>query len=87
MFQAKSEEEIATERAWLDAEKLWLVHRGGFSGCRRSASHFGNGNTNENGSSGETNGKISIRLDDSGEVLHVDEDDIEKVKDRKKIYP
>ncbi|XP_044737974.1 unconventional myosin-XVIIIa isoform X3 [Chrysoperla carnea] len=84
-MEAKSEEQVASERAWLDSERLWLVHRTGFTGCRRAASHYANGNgnttTNGNGTNGGIDvqsGKISIRLDDSGEVLQVDEDDLEK---------
>lgn len=29
--QVKTEEQIAAERAWYGAEKVWLVHKDGFS--------------------------------------------------------
>lgn len=29
--QAKTEEQIAAEEAWYETEKVWLVHRDGFS--------------------------------------------------------
>ena len=41
LFQVKTEEQIATEQAWYGSEKVWLVHKDGFSlgkldqeGCR-----------------------------------------------------
>lgn len=29
--QVKTEEQIAAERAWYESEKVWLVHKDGFS--------------------------------------------------------
>ncbi|KAG5864255.1 hypothetical protein JTB14_030353 [Gonioctena quinquepunctata] len=63
---AKTDELLANEKLWLDAEKLWLMHRGGFAGARK-----------ESGSDQEQ-GKLKIRLESTGEILCVDEDDIEK---------
>lgn len=69
MLQAKTEEHLVNEKLWLDAEKLWLMHRGGFAAARKE-------------SEGEQEpGKIKIRLEATGEILCVDEDDIEKVSD------
>ncbi|XP_069699013.1 unconventional myosin-XVIIIa isoform X2 [Periplaneta americana] len=71
--QAKSEEQLATERAWLEAERLWLVHRMGFSACRRlheEPSGSGGGDSDA--------GKIRVRLEANGEILQVDDDDVEK---------
>ncbi|CAH1113986.1 unnamed protein product [Psylliodes chrysocephalus] len=63
---AKTEEHLVNEKLWLDAEKLWLMHRGGFAAARKE-------------SEGEQEpGKIKIRLEATGEILCVDEDDIEK---------
>lgn len=68
-LQAKSEEQIAKEKLWLDTEKLWLMHRGGFA--------LGRGHAD-----GECEpGKIKILLEQTGDVLSVDEDDIEKVSE------
>lgn len=67
MFQAKSEEQVAIEKQWLDAEKVWLVHRGGFAAARKDSSIV------------PDTGKIRIRLEHTGDILDVDEDDIEKV--------
>ncbi|KAJ8953630.1 hypothetical protein NQ314_007235, partial [Rhamnusium bicolor] len=51
---------------WLDAEKVWIMHRGGFAAARK-----------ETGQNQEP-GKLKIRLDATGDILCVDEDDIEK---------
>lgn len=66
MFQAKSEEQVETEKKWLDAEKLWLMHRGGFALARKYGQE-------------QDTGKMIVQLEDSGDVLTVDEDDVEKV--------
>ncbi|XP_066148731.1 unconventional myosin-XVIIIa isoform X2 [Euwallacea fornicatus] len=63
---AKSEEHLEKEKQWLDAERVWLMHRGGFVAARRE--------TDPNSEPG----KITIKLEQSGEILVVDEDDIEK---------
>lgn len=31
LLQVKTEEQIAAERAWFGTEKVWLVHKEGFS--------------------------------------------------------
>lgn len=67
MFQAKTEEHLENEKQWLDAEKVWLMHRGGFAAARK-----------DNGQPSEP-GKIRIRLEATGDILNVDEDDIEMV--------
>lgn len=66
-LQAKSEEQVATEKQWLDAEKVWLMHRGGFAAAKKDTS------------TGAEAGKLIVKLEQTGEVLNVDEDDVEKV--------
>lgn len=66
LFQAKSEEELSKEKSWLDAEKLWLIHRGGFTAVRRLQN------------SENEPGKIRVCLEETEDILNVDEDDIEK---------
>lgn len=68
MFQAKTEEQVAKEKQWLDSERVWLMHRGGFALARKQ----------ENCDS--ESGKIKIQLESNGEILTVDEDDVEKVR-------
>ncbi|OPJ78609.1 unconventional myosin-XVIIIa isoform E [Patagioenas fasciata monilis] len=67
--QAKTEEQIAAEEAWYETEKVWLVHRDGFS--------LGNQLRLEEGSP-LPEGKVKVKLDHDGTVLEVEEDDVEK---------
>ncbi|KAM6464667.1 unconventional myosin-XVIIIa isoform 4-T6 [Liasis olivaceus] len=68
-WNAKTEEQIAAEEAWYETEKVWLVHKDGFS----LASQL---KTDAAGILPE--GKVKVKLDYDGAVLEVDEDDIEK---------
>ncbi|XP_032563325.1 unconventional myosin-XVIIIa isoform X2 [Chiroxiphia lanceolata] len=67
--QAKSEEQIAAEEAWYETEKVWLVHRDGFS--------LGSQLRPEAGSL-LPEGKVKVKLDHDGAILEVEEDDVEK---------
>jgi len=54
----------------MEAEKVWLVHKGGFaSACVLKS----------NGMSVLPEGRVRIKLDHGGDILEVDEDDVEKV--------
>ncbi|PKU32741.1 unconventional myosin-xviiia isoform x7 [Limosa lapponica baueri] len=66
---AKTEEQIAAEEAWYETEKVWLVHRDGFS--------LGSQLRLEEGSP-LPEGKVKVKLDHDGTVLEVEEDDVEK---------
>uniref|UniRef100_A0A8C9N2N3 Myosin XVIIIA n=1 Tax=Serinus canaria TaxID=9135 RepID=A0A8C9N2N3_SERCA len=66
---AKTEEQIAAEEAWYETEKVWLVHRDGFS--------LGSQLRPEAGSP-LPEGKVKVKLDHDGAVLEVEEDDVEK---------
>ena len=65
-FQTKSEDQTQAEKEWLEAERVWLIHKGGFTSAQQQANQGSEGN-------------VTIRLD-SGEVLSVEEEDIEKVR-------
>lgn len=65
---AKTEEQIAAEEAWCETEKVWLLHKDGFSLASQLKS--------EELSLPE--GKVRVKLDHDGAILDVDEDDIEK---------
>ncbi|XP_039576439.1 unconventional myosin-XVIIIa isoform X20 [Passer montanus] len=67
--QAKTEEQIAAEEAWYETEKVWLVHRDGFS--------LGSQLRPEAGSP-LAEGKVKVKLDHDGAILEVEEDDVEK---------
>ncbi|XP_046531699.1 unconventional myosin-XVIIIa isoform X6 [Equus quagga] len=66
--QVKTEEQIAAEEAWYETEKVWLVHKDGFSLASQLKS--------EELSLPE--GKVRVKLDHDGAILDVDEDDVEK---------
>ena len=66
-LQAKSEEQLASEKAFLEAERVWLVHRDGFAPA---------GLLKDDNDSAE--GKVKVQLDCNGDIIEVDEDDVEK---------
>ncbi|XP_018418931.1 PREDICTED: unconventional myosin-XVIIIa [Nanorana parkeri] len=66
--EAKTEEQISAEQNWYETEKVWLVHKEGFSLANKLNAE--NSNLPE--------GKEKIRLEHDGSILDVDEDDIEK---------
>ncbi|NXF99549.1 MY18A protein, partial [Sakesphorus luctuosus] len=68
-WDAKTEEQIAAEEAWYETEKVWLVHRDGFS--------LGSQLRLEAGSP-LPEGKVKVKLDHDGAILEVEEDDVEK---------
>ncbi|XP_064351933.1 unconventional myosin-XVIIIa isoform X7 [Camelus dromedarius] len=67
-WSGKTEEQIAAEEAWYETEKVWLVHKDGFSLASQLKS--------EELSLPE--GKVRVKLDHDGAILDVDEDDVEK---------
>ncbi|XP_039742095.1 unconventional myosin-XVIIIa isoform X4 [Pteropus medius] len=64
----KSEEQIAAEEAWHETEKVWLVHKDGFSLASQLKSQ----------ELSLPEGKVRVKLDHDGTILDVDEDDVEK---------
>ncbi|XP_072099394.1 unconventional myosin-XVIIIa isoform X2 [Mobula birostris] len=68
--QAKTEEQIAAEQAWFEADKVWLVHKDGFSlaACLKTDAALPK----------LPEGKVKIKLDHDRTILDVDEDDVEK---------
>uniref|UniRef100_A0A667YGT7 Myosin XVIIIAa n=1 Tax=Myripristis murdjan TaxID=586833 RepID=A0A667YGT7_9TELE len=67
-LQVKTEEQITAERAWYNTEKVWLVHKDGFSLATLLKTKAGS----------LPEGKVKIRLESDGSLLDVDEDDVEK---------
>ncbi|XP_073524034.1 unconventional myosin-XVIIIa isoform X16 [Phyllobates terribilis] len=67
-WSAKTEEQISAEQNWYETEKVWLVHKDGFSLANKLNAE--NSNLPE--------GKVKIRLENDGTILDVDEDDVEK---------
>lgn len=70
--QAKSEEEVNSQKAWLDAEKVWVVHKAGFSGGRVQKTKIVKEDS-------ET-ALCKVKLDQGGEIITVEEENIEKVR-------
>jgi len=68
--QARSEDQVANEKAWLDAERVWLVHREGFTAGRQV----------KESDAGEPLGEglVRVRLDVNDDVIQVEEDDVER---------
>ncbi|KAJ7990677.1 hypothetical protein DPEC_G00302880 [Dallia pectoralis] len=66
--KVKTEEQIAAEQAWYGSEKVWLVHKDGFSLATLVKTEAGS----------VPEGKVKIKLEHDGTVLDVDEDDVEK---------
>ncbi|KAM5307616.1 unconventional myosin-XVIIIa isoform 16-T17 [Glossophaga mutica] len=64
----KTEEQIAAEEAWHETEKVWLVHKDGFSLASQLKSQ----------ELSLPEGKVRVKLDHDGAILDVDEDDVEK---------
>ncbi|XP_063060919.1 unconventional myosin-XVIIIa isoform X3 [Engraulis encrasicolus] len=66
--KVKTEEQIAAEQAWYGSEKMWLVHKEGFSLATLLKTDPGS----------LPEGKVKIRLEHDGTLLEVDEDDVDK---------
>ena len=71
-FQAKTEDQVASEKAWLSTEKVWLIHKAGFT-----SAHL----LQPTGTATDVlpEGKVKVKLEYNGQVLEVDEEDVEKV--------
>ncbi|KAM5307608.1 unconventional myosin-XVIIIa isoform 8-T9 [Glossophaga mutica] len=67
-MRVKTEEQIAAEEAWHETEKVWLVHKDGFSLASQLKSQ----------ELSLPEGKVRVKLDHDGAILDVDEDDVEK---------
>ncbi|TMS14252.1 hypothetical protein E3U43_022732 [Larimichthys crocea] len=68
VLDGKTEEQITAEKAWYNKDKVWLVHKDGFSLATLLKTEAGS----------LPEGKVKIRLESDGSLLDVDEDDIEK---------
>ncbi|EEC05551.1 myosin xvIII, putative, partial [Ixodes scapularis] len=67
---AKTDEEIAEERQWLQSEKVWVLFDGGYAGASLVK---GDQVT-------PREGRVRVRLDATGELLDVDQEDVDKVR-------
>lgn len=72
-LQAKTEDEVASEKAWLSTEKVWLIHKAGFT-----SAHL----LQPTGTATDLlpEGKVKVKLEYNDQILEVDEEDVEKVR-------
>jgi len=75
--QMRTDEQILSDKLWLSAEKVWLIHKGGFAAAR--ALEQSDITDTEGIYEPVMDGKCRVILEHGGEVLIVNEDDIEKV--------
>lgn len=64
--QAKSDDQLIAEKTWLQAKKVWVIYKGGFA-----SAHLANVEKSK------TEDKVWIKLESDGELLEVDEEDVE----------
>ena len=67
---------MASDKAWVLAERVWLVHRGGFAAARVIRA----GMPEAEGIENIPDGKCRVKIEHGGEILDVDEDAVEKVQ-------
>ena len=56
------------EKEWLSSQRVWLVHRAGFAASQLLDTPD------------DADGKVKVKVEHSGEILEVDEEDVEKVR-------
>ena len=67
VLQGKSDRQLENEKSWLDCQRMWLIHKAGFTAVRVL-------------SRCSDSGKVDICLEATGEQATVDEDDVEPVR-------
>ena len=69
LLQAKSDDELAREKAWLDSARVWLQHGDGFTAARLLPQHR---------QTGIAEGQVRVQLQHDDSELVVDEEDVVK---------
>lgn len=69
LVQAKSDDELAREKAWLDSARVWLQHGDGFTAARLLPQHR---------QTGLAEGQVRVQLQHDDSELIVDEEDVVK---------
>ena len=70
--QAKSDDELTKEKEWIESGRVWLQHRDGFTSARLHLEPIGEESV------GEELGRVRLKLDSTGEIVSVDEDEVVK---------
>ena len=60
-FQAKTEEQVLSEQAFLEAERVWLVHKEGFAAAGQLKDE----------ESPAQEGRVRVQLDYNGDIIEV----------------
>ncbi|XP_074642928.1 unconventional myosin-XVIIIa-like isoform X2 [Tubulanus polymorphus] len=68
--EAKTDDQLAHEKDWLEVERIWLAHKDGYTAAHLLKS------ADEDATLPE--GKAKVKLASSGEIIEVDEDAVEK---------
>ena len=81
-MQAKTEDQLENEKAFLEADRVWLIHRDGFAaaGLLKDEAKGTNDDNNVDGEGGEgrpAEGMVRVQLDSNGDIFEVEEDDVE----------
>lgn len=76
LLQTLHTDERESEKSWQSPDSVWLVHKGGFSAVRVVKPA---GSPATDGLAIPLNGRCTVKLE-GGEVIEVDEDDIEAVR-------
>ena len=63
-MQAKTEDQLENEKAFLEADRVWLIHRDGFAAAGLLKDKAGEG-------------MVRVQLDSNGDIFDVEEDDVE----------
>lgn len=71
LVQGKSEDELLREKEWIDSGRVWLQHRDGFTPARLVP-------VAEDDEEMLEEGKVRLKLDTTGEIVSVDEDEVVK---------
>ena len=72
---------MASEKAFLEAERVWLVHRDGFAPAgllKDQETTAAASSTSSSSEDASPEGKVKVQLDCNGDIIEVDEDDVEK---------
>ena len=82
LLQAKTEDQLENEKAFLEADRVWLIHRDGFAaaGLLKDEAKGTNDDNNVDGEGGEgrpAEGMVRVQLDSNGDIFEVEEDDVE----------
>ncbi|KAG1673504.1 Unconventional myosin-XVIIIa [Nymphon striatum] len=63
---AKSEDQLTREKKWLDEEKVWILHKEGYSAAKKVQSN-----------SSVSEGKVLVQIESNGQTMEAEEEEVE----------